>query len=32
VRHDIVAPLRVTDEMLASWTSWLANLRTEAPR
>jgi ATP-dependent exoDNAse (exonuclease V) beta subunit len=32
VRHDIVVPLRITDETLASWTTWLATLRTEAPR
>lgn len=32
VRHDIVSPLHVTDDMIAGWTTWLANLRTEAPR
>jgi ATP-dependent exoDNAse (exonuclease V) beta subunit len=32
VRHDIVVPLRVDDETLASWQLWLGSLRTEAPR
>ncbi|HUS30179.1 MAG TPA: UvrD-helicase domain-containing protein [Kofleriaceae bacterium] len=32
VRHDIVVPLRITDEILAHWTGWLASLRTEVPR
>jgi exodeoxyribonuclease V beta subunit len=32
VRHDIVVPLRITDDTLATWTHWLATLRTEAPR
>jgi ATP-dependent exoDNAse (exonuclease V) beta subunit len=32
VRHDIVVPLRITDETLAHWTAWLGSLRTEVPR
>jgi exodeoxyribonuclease V beta subunit len=32
VRHDIVVPLRIDDETIESWTTWLGSLRTEAPR
>lgn len=32
VRYNITVPLRIDDTTLGEWSTWLANLRTEAPR
>jgi hypothetical protein len=30
IRHDIVVPVRITDETLATWSDWLARIATSA--